>query len=500
MRRYIFQIIFLFLVFTLFLPGADEEKFAEKFLRDLNESGNRENALKWLSALKEPRAIPYLVETLYNEKNYRKVESTVINLGQIGHPDAIVPLIEFLLTNKDHYYDDECFYSLNRIDPLWMKREDVRAYIPRFFDELKIMVGTGSNENNSYSFQRKQASLLKFIYLTAPKQAIPLSLELIEYPRDLNYQIPGMILNNLVDNNVREACEPIFRQIFNPHVDQLPLPELVNALDKLQPGWKETKAFETNLNAQLKKIKGENTVSDICNAIKIVKAVKPAALIPLAEKIISNPEENKELKVRVLNFFEEISPEDHFDLFISGLKNSDIEYRFACIEGLMKTRDVRAIPHLIGLLDDPNTNIRRRTIWVLESFKSREIIRPLVDITDNSENEGMIVRIMEALSSIEPGPPIQEMIGIWEKWKKKLSIYDRGDILGCFFKLNDPKMMDYLIQFYPSAPSNEKLWLLRFFVQKKDTRLMPFFQETLKSSDIRMRAYAEAGIFKLSSD
>jgi hypothetical protein len=381
-----------------------------------------------------------------------------------------------------------------------MKREDVRAYIPRFFDEFKIVVETGPDENDSYSFQNKQASLLKFIYLTAPKKAIPLSLELIENPGDLNYHIPGMILNNLVDNNVREACEPIFRQIFNPHVDRLPLIELVNALDRLQPGWKETKAFETNLNAQLKKINGENALIDICNAIEIIKAVKPAALIPLAEKIISNPEESKDLKVRILNFFEEISPEDHFDLFIFGLKNSDIEYRFACIDGLMKTRDVRAIPHLIGLLSDPDTNIKRSTIWALESFKSREMIRPLVDMTNNSENEEMIVRIIEALSSIEQEPPIQEMIGIFEKLKKKLSIYDRGDILRCFFKLNDPKMMDYLIQFYPSAPDNEKLWLLRFFVQKKDKRLMPFFREALKSSNIRMRAYAEAGIFKLSFD
>ena len=382
-----------------------------------------------------------------------------------------------------------------------MKREDVRAYIPQFLEVLNETKKICPGDDNNYNIVRRKAFLLKFIILTAPQQAIPFSLELIEQPDESYHYVFHWIVNNLVDNNVREAWEPILRQVFNTDTDVQLLPVLMKALDKLQPGWKETETFESNLNAQLKKIEGKYSEDERWQALEIVKAVKPSALVPVLEKIVSTPEEADTMKAKALSELGEISPSDHFDLFVSGLKSTDMFVRSACIDGLVNTQKLEAVKYLVRLLRDNDGEIVLAAVSALGKLKFRKSIRPLVDLPKNSEDTDLVVPIViKALFSIEPGPPLDKIIQVCEKWRKKIPIFERWDILEGFFKVSDPRAMNYLLRIYPTVSEKEKLQLLRFFIKKNDNRLLPIFREALKSSDIRMRAYAEAGIFKLSSD
>jgi HEAT repeat protein len=503
MKKNILLFVFLFMNVSLYLlgvdAGADEKEQVNKYLHDLEGSGNEKIALEWLAILRAHRAIPYLTRILEEEESGLE-EFAILCLGRIGHSDGIIPLVKLLLADKESYYYHDCFDSLKRIDPQWMMRDEVRAFIPQFFKEFEIAREAGSDEDDSYASLRRRAALLKFILLTGPKQAVPLCLNLMENPGNLDSYTQSLLLKNLVNQNVTAAWEPILKNIFYPKSDIALLPELIEALDKLHPGWENTETFEANLNAQLKRIEREYPGDVRCQAIDIVKMVKPSALIPLLEKIVLAPEETDEMKTKAISNLGEMSPEEHFDLFVPGLMSPDRCVRFASIESLGMTRDVRAVPHLIELLGNPDEDTRISAVSALSSFKSREFLRPLVELAQDSKNFNMVIPICFALSSIEPDTPVDEIIEIWEKWRKKLSDKWANPMEACLFEGNDPRMMDYLIRIYPAASVEEKLQLLGYFIRKKDKRSLPVFREALKSSDIRMRAYAETGIFNLNSD
>ena len=197
MKKYILLFVFLFMIFSLSLLGVDEEVDEKdqlnKYLHDLEGSGNEKIALEWLAILRNPRAIPYLTR-IFEDEESSLIESAILCLGRIGHSDGIIPLVKLLLADKESYYYYDCFNSLKRIDPQWMTRNEVRVFIPQFFKEFEIFREATSDKDDSYAYLRRRAALLNFILLTAPKQAVPLCLNLIENPGKLDSYTQSLLV------------------------------------------------------------------------------------------------------------------------------------------------------------------------------------------------------------------------------------------------------------------------------------------------------------------
>jgi HEAT repeat protein len=92
-----------------------------------------------------------------------------------------------------------------------------------------------------------------------------------------------------------------------------------------------------------------------------------AALEPLARLAISDPA--PEVREAALSALKESDDPGAVDVLIPGLDVEDPEVLMEVIEALWFIEDRRAVPHLQGLLDHPNEQVREAAEFALDNFK-----------------------------------------------------------------------------------------------------------------------------------
>jgi HEAT repeat protein len=95
-------------------PPEDRSKLWIKQLQD-PKPGKRDEALRELGELKDPQAIPAIVEILKNDRNDNTRKFAAAALKEIGHPDALEPLMQALEQEEKTFARKEIIAALERI-------------------------------------------------------------------------------------------------------------------------------------------------------------------------------------------------------------------------------------------------------------------------------------------------------------------------------------------------------------------------------------------------
>jgi len=452
----------LIILICIFMSNISEysSKRLDYYIRILSgPPGERRVALDTLGLMKEPRAIPYISKILreeYDPKNKNNEELFLIEeekqiaiscLGRIGHPDGIIPIVEFIVRYEDRSNCYICIKSLEKIDPNWMKRPDVKSYIPQCISIIRKKF-----ELDNCYWGHDIATPLLFLNKTALQEAIPFNIKLIKKYGDTSFSINTLEIaaayldcNYSNDKEFLEGCRSIIREIFILYSPLKEQARYLKVLDKLYPGWKQDEVYFENILDSLKKIEDENYGRrNRINYIDTLKLLDPSSLEPVLEYLINNPETDMDIKNYAISVRSEI-----------------------------------------------------------KKISSEVIIPDLTELSKEKDND-RIYSILTELIGITPNPPIDTILKVLSYYdpSNKGSFQSRiGSICQVLSRINDPRILDYIIKVYPQiTDSNYKYSLLENLSQHyDDRRLLPIFKQELDNPDIRIRAIAEYGVFKFSS-
>ena len=108
------------------------------------------------------------------------------------------------------------------------------------------------------------------------------------------------------------------------------------------------------------------------------------ALPRIRELARSNDGDTRRAAIYALGFYGH--PQD-YDFLIAGLRSADAEDRFYFGMALYEYEDLRAVPHLIPLLDDPERKNRREAAAALTHLLTSQSIDALVKYTQRAQGE-----------------------------------------------------------------------------------------------------------------
>ena len=532
-------ILVFILVFSIKVSGVDDKERADSYFNILNQNKYNNIAMEWLSLLKDPRVIPFLSNQLEPNSNQR---FAIKWLGKTGLPDSIIPIIQYILTDKSLYFANMCFETLRQIDPEWMNRSSVKAFIPQCKSKMELLMKrfrdvspSSLDDFEAYESYVSLASsafyILKLFNLIGPEEAIPINQKIVKkYPFFFPF-LTTLAVNSLGGNKVNKSRDLIINllcdvsKLSENSLEKLRYDEYsiideedyrvldnafrsvwpgscIEALNKIDPEWRSSDLFKKKLNGLLKIIERETSFPRICYAIDVVKLLSPSRMVLSLKKLALTPNQKKKLKIYAILTLAEISPEEYFDFFVSGLTTNDIDLHYCYLLALGITRNVKAIPYLLDEVKNSKSDIQFRPIInVLKKWNSPDTTVILVNIAEKTERVQIVFEVLGVLSGIKPNPPGNEILQITLNSMHRLSQlnkYERQEFYSILAAINDPVIMDYLIKEYPLFEDDIKKCVLEHLSTRNDKRLLPIFQKELNNPDNRVRVYAEYGVYNLS--
>lgn len=514
-------LIVFFIVLAISNSCVNYNNKADYYLNALAGPGKKRAALEWMGLLKDPRAIPYIVKILKQEeeKDSETLTALLSNPGReeqylvkidaleclfkIGHPDGVIPIIELSLNNErnDILWDFD-FESLRYSDPNWKKRSDVKSYIPNCKFQLKKILEAKTNKSYSgYLF------IVKFLNAVDHQNAVPFDIEIIKNYSKFDPETRHAAIKNLNSEDIINNFNIIMQIVFCPDNHTSDIKNYRQTMNKLYPGWDKTSIFKENLLLTSKRIETGKSIEDKIDAINTVKLLNPSSLVPILEHIIFDKKAEEELKIHAIKTLREIFPQKHSDLLISSLKNKVLKINQDLMYELGESGNKKVIPYLMDALEIKDGLLQEAAIFALIKLNARETIAPLVKLSKNQEDTYLVRLIVLALSCINPNPPVKEIMEICLNYHRKENEMDES---GTYYRLlsnvNNPVSIGYIIDLYWKLPSqnpfyyynDEKYLLLKKLSRYNDKRLLPIFKKELGNPKIRMRAFAEYGIFNAS--
>lgn len=160
--------------------------------------------------------------------------------------------------------------------------------------------------------------------------------------------------------------------------------------------------------------------------------------------------------------------------------------------GKMGAKVVPAIPFLIGMLKDKDSEVRQKTAWALGEIKDPRAIEPLI-ATIRDENLFVQLESARALGRIGD-PVLQTLIAIIKDEKSDIR-WEAGWALG---QIRDPRAVEPLITALKDENSFIREWVIKALGDIKDPRAVEPLIAALKDKYDAVRRNAAEALGKIT--
>ncbi len=446
-------------------------KEADYYIDELRKSYNEEAVIR-AGLSKDPRAVPLICRYLDQKR-------AIHSLGILGSPEAIIPLLGRVL---DYPYDLEIVSdALQKIDPSWETRAEVKKMVPVFIERFK---GFPKDE---HGLQRNY--LLRALFQLDIESSVRICMEIIKNPeKNREKSFFHTAITFLENKKIKEAKYPILKILENsPYT-------YIKTLSKIDADWEEDDQVQKFLNTVLK-----NPRKDIFTLLHLLKnrLISQDLALPIIKEILFDKKVKSHMRNSTLRTIIRILRPEESVWLVPFLKDQDPGIRRICVNHLGSGKIMKALPGIISALEDPNSYVKEEAVKILGGYNIPWAVESLLTFANDSANKKHSLHIIRGLAKISPNPPVHKIIEIWEKCLPEFS-FQIDESLNLLLQLNHPVLTEYFMTRLCIFNKYQKVRIITAVVKQNEKRFRTLLRPVLKDPDPFMRAYAEWAIFMLS--